>query len=159
VLATVLFTDLVGSTQRVQNLGDRTWADVLERHDSIVRQELARFGGDEVDSAGDGFFATFDGPARAIRCALAIRARLAELGLDVRAGVHTGEVERSRAGSPRGIAVHVGARVSAAAGAGEVLVSGTTRDLVAGSGIEFADRGEFELKGIGQRTLYAARVG
>jgi class 3 adenylate cyclase/pimeloyl-ACP methyl ester carboxylesterase len=158
VLATVLFTDLVGSTQRVQNLGDRTWADVLERHDSIVRQELARFGGDEVDSAGDGFFATFDGPARAIRCALAIRARLAELGLDVRAGVHTGEVERSRAGSPRGIAVHVGARVSAAAGAGEVLVSATTHDLVAGSGIEFAERGEFELKGIGQRTLYAARV-
>jgi pimeloyl-ACP methyl ester carboxylesterase/class 3 adenylate cyclase len=158
VLATVLFTDLVGSTDHVRSVGDRTWADVLERHDSIIRQELARFGGDEVDSAGDGFFATFDGPARAIRCAFTIRGRLAELGLEVRAGIHTGEVERPRAGSPRGIAVHVGARVSAAAGAGEVLVTATTRDLVAGSGIEFADRGEFELKGLGSRPLYAAHV-
>jgi class 3 adenylate cyclase len=120
-----------------------------------VRRELTRFGGEEIDTAGDGFLALFDGPARAIRCALAIQDVLAELGLEVRAGVHTGEVERPRGGAPRGISVHTGARIAAAGAAGDVLVSVTTRDLVAGSGLAFADRGEFELKGIGARRLYA----
>ncbi len=157
VLATVLFTDLVGSTEQARDLGDRAWAALLERHHEAVRGELARFNGEEVDTAGDGFFALFDGPARAIRCALAVRDALRPLGLDVRAGVHTGEVERPRGGAPRGIAVHVGARVSAHAGPGEVLVTATTRDLVAGSGIEFSDRGDVELKGLeGPRRLYAA---
>jgi class 3 adenylate cyclase/pimeloyl-ACP methyl ester carboxylesterase len=156
VLATVLFTDLVGSTERVRMLGDHAWAVLLDQHDRRVRHQLSRFGGEEIDTAGDGFLALFDGPARAIRCALAVRDSLAELGLEVRAGVHTGEVERPSGGGPRGIAVHVGARVAAAATAGEVLVSATTRDLVAGSGLDFADRGDFELKGIGARRLYAA---
>jgi len=156
VLATILFTDLVGSTERLGALGDHQWAELLERHHQLVRRELARFGGEEIDTAGDGFLALFDGPARAIRCALAIREGLAELGLDVRAGVHTGEVERPRGGAPRGISVHMGARIAGAGSAGDVLVSATTRDLVAGSGLEFADRGEVELKGIGARRLYAA---
>ena len=156
VLATILFTDLVGSTERVRELGDSAWAELLERHHQVVRRELARFGGEEIDTAGDGFLALFDGPARAIRCALAIRDGLAGLGLEVRAGVHTGEVERPRGGGPRGIAVHVGARIAAAGSAGDVLVSVTTRDLVAGSGLAFTDRGEIELKGIGIRRLYAA---
>jgi class 3 adenylate cyclase len=156
VLATILFTDLVGSTERASALGDHAWAELLERHHQLVRRELARFGGEEIDTAGDGFLALFDGPARAIRCALAIHEALAELGLDVRAGVHTGEVERPRGGAPRGISVHTGARIAAAAAAGDVLVSVTTRDLVAGSGLAFADRGEIELKGIGSRRLYAA---
>jgi pimeloyl-ACP methyl ester carboxylesterase/class 3 adenylate cyclase len=156
VLASVLFTDLVGSTERVRLLGDHAWGELLDRHHQIVRRELAGFGGEEVNTAGDGFLALFDGPARAIRCALAIRDALADLGLEVRAGVHTGEIERPRGGSPRGIAVHVGARVAAEAGAGEVLVSATTRDLVAGSGLEFTDRGEHALKGIGARRIYAA---
>ena len=154
VLATILFTDLVGSTERAGALGDRAWAELLARHHAVVRRELERFDGEEIDTAGDGFLALFNGPARAIRCALAIRERLAELGLDVRAGVHTGEVERPRGGGPRGIAVHTGARIAAAAGLGEVLVSTTTRDLVAGSGLTFEDRGEFELKGIGARRLH-----
>jgi class 3 adenylate cyclase/pimeloyl-ACP methyl ester carboxylesterase len=156
VLASVLFTDLVGSTERVRLLGDRAWGELLDQHHRVVRRELAEFGGEEVNTAGDGFLALFDGPARAIRCALAIRDALADLGLEVRAGVHTGEIERPRGGSPRGIAVHVGARIAAAAGAGDVLVSATTRDLVAGSGLEFTDRGEQTLKGIGARRLYAA---
>jgi len=156
VLATILFTDLVGSTERLGTLGDRAWAELLGRHHQLVRRELERFGGEEIDTAGDGFLVLFDGPARAIRCALAIRDGLAELGLDVRAGVHTGEVERPRGGEPRGISVHIGARVAAAGSAGDVLVSATTRDLVAGSGLAFADRGEVELKGIGARRLYAA---
>lgn len=156
VLATILFTDLVGSTERVRELGDSAWAELLERHHQVVRRELARFGGEEIDTAGDGFLALFDGPARAIRCALAIRDGLAGLGLEVRAGVHTGEVERPHGGGPRGIAVHVGARIAAAGSAGDVLVSVTTRDLVAGSGLAFTDRGEIELKGIGIRRLYAA---
>jgi pimeloyl-ACP methyl ester carboxylesterase/class 3 adenylate cyclase len=156
VLATILFTDLVGSTERVGSLGDRVWAELLERHHSLVRGEVARFGGEEIDTAGDGFLVLFDGPARAIRCATAIRDRLADIGLEVRAGVHTGEVERPRGGGPRGIAVHVGARIAGAGSAGDVLVSATTRDLVAGSGLEFADHGEVELKGIGARRLYAA---
>ena len=157
VLATVLFTDLVGSTERARALGDRAWAELLERHHRVVRSELERFTGEEIDTAGDGFLALFDGPARAIRCALAIRGGLAELGLEVRAGVHTGEVERPRGGGPRGISVHTGARVAAAGSAGDVLVSATTRDLVAGSGLAFEERGEVELKGIGARRLYAAQ--
>jgi class 3 adenylate cyclase len=158
VLATVLFTDLVGSTDLAGELGDAAWADLLKTHNSAVRAELARFAGEEVDTAGDGFLALFDGPARAIRCALAVGERLRDLGLDVRAGVHTGEVERRAGDKPRGIAVHTGARVMGLAAGGEVLVSSTTRDLVAGSGLEFEDRGEHVLKGIeGPRRVYAAR--
>jgi class 3 adenylate cyclase len=157
VLATVLFTDLVGSTQRAVALGDAAWAALLASHNEAVRRELARFSGEEIDTAGDGFLAAFDGPARAIRCALEVRDALRELGLDVRAGVQTGEVERRAGEKPRGIAVHVGARVMSLAGAGEVLVSSTTRDLVAGSGLYFEDRGEHELKGIeGTRRVFAA---
>jgi class 3 adenylate cyclase len=157
VLATVLFTDLVGSTERAQALGDAAWARLLASHNAAVRRELDRFSGEEIDTAGDGFLALFDGPARAIRCGLAIRDALGELGLDVRAGVHTGEVERPTGDKPRGIAVHVGARVLALGDAGEVLVSSTTHDLVAGSGLEFDDRGEHELKGIeGRRRVFAA---
>jgi pimeloyl-ACP methyl ester carboxylesterase/class 3 adenylate cyclase len=155
VLATVLFTDLVGSTQRLGTLGDRAWSELLERHHELVRRELARFGGEEIDTAGDGFLVLFDGPARAIRSAIAIREALAGIDLEVRAGVHTGEVERPHGGGPRGISVHTGARIAAAGSAGDVLVSVTTRDLVAGSGLEFSDRGEIELKGIGVRRLYA----
>jgi len=156
VLATVLFTDLVGSTERARRLGDRAWAELVERHHGVVRRELARFGCEEIDTAGDGFLALGEGPTSTIRCALSVRDAVASLGLSVRAGVHTGEVERHRGGSPRGIAVHVGARVAAAAGADEVFVSATTGDLVAGSGIHLEDRGEFELKGVGRRRLYAA---
>ncbi|MFL5953404.1 MAG: adenylate/guanylate cyclase domain-containing protein [Gaiellaceae bacterium] len=156
VLATVLFTDIVESTRHVRELGDRGWAELLERHHEIVRHELVRHAGQEVDTAGDGFLALFDGPARAIRCALSVRDRMGRLGLDIRAGVHTGEVEQRQGGSPRGIAVHVGARVASAAGPGEVLTTATTRDLVAGSGLVFQDRGELELKGVGPRRLYAA---
>ncbi|MGH3110300.1 MAG: adenylate/guanylate cyclase domain-containing protein [Gaiellaceae bacterium] len=158
VLATVLFTDLVRSTERAEALGDAAWASLLASHNAAVRRELARFSGEEIDTAGDGFLAAFDGPARAIRCALGIRESLRTLGLDVRAGVHTGEVERRAGEKPRGIAVHVGARVMSLAAAGDVLVSSTTRDLVAGSGLEFEDRGEQELKGIeGRRRVFAAR--
>jgi class 3 adenylate cyclase len=157
VLTTILFTDLVGSTEWVQRLGDARWAALLAEHNRAVRQELYRFSGEELDAAGDGFLASFDGPARAIRCALEVRRALRGLGLDVRAGVHTGEVERPPGQKPRGIAVHVGARIASLAAAGEVLVSSTTHDLVAGSGIRFEDRGEQELKGIdGLRHVYAA---
>ena len=155
VLATVLFTDLVGSTERAAQLGDRSWRDLLQRHNSLVRRELERFRGVEVDTAGDGFFASFDGPARAILCARAVVDQVGSLGLEMRAGIHTGECEREGA-KLAGIAVNVGARVSAAAGAGEVLVSGTVKDLVAGSGLEFEDRGAHELKGVpGTWRLYA----
>jgi class 3 adenylate cyclase len=147
VLATVLFTDLVGSTSLASELGDRRWRDLLEQHHATVRRELARFGGRELDTAGDGFFATFDGPARAIRCARSIVEAVRLLGLDVRAGLHTGEVELLD-GKVAGIAVNIGARIAASAAAGEVLVSGTVTDLVAGSGIAFADRGVAELKGV-----------
>ena len=147
VLATVLFTDIVGSTQRAASLGDRAWRDLLEQHHALVRRELARFRGNEVDTAGDGFFATFDGPARAVRCAAAIRDRLKESGLEVRAGVHTGECERM-GDNIGGLGVHIGARVAALAGAGEVLASSTVKDLVAGSGIVFEDRGQHSLKGV-----------
>jgi len=151
VLATLMFTDLVGSTDAVRRMGDEAWTRVLETHHAAVRRELERFEGEEIDTAGDGFLATFDGPARAIRCALAIERAVQQLGLQVRLGLHTGEVERSPGGAPRGIAVHVGARIAALAEAGEVLMSATTRDLVAGSGLEFEDRGEFELKGLDER--------
>ena len=156
MLATVFFTDLVGSTELARELGDRRWAQLLARHDDAVRRDLARFGGEEVDTAGDGFFALFEGPTSAIRCALAARDDVRALGLEPRLGIHTGEVERPRGGKPRGIAVNVGARVAAQAAGGEVLVSATTCDLVAGSGLRFEDRGEFELKGVGPRRLYAA---
>ena len=157
ILATILFTDIVGSTDRVAALGDAAWASLLERHHTTVRRELSLFGGVEVDTAGDGFLALFDGPARAIRSALAIREALRDIELEVRAGVHTGEVEQAPDG-PRGIAVHLAARVLGTAGAGEVLVSSTTHDLVEGSGLEFDDRGAHELKGIdGARLLYAVR--
>jgi class 3 adenylate cyclase len=147
VLATVLFTDLVGSTERAVALGDRAWRDLVEPHHATIRRLLARYRGTEVDTAGDGFFATFDGPARGVRCARAIVDAVNSLGLEVRAGVHTGEVEtiNSKVG---GVAVNIGARIAAAAGPGEVLVSSTVRDLTAGSGLVFEDAGEHELKGI-----------
>jgi class 3 adenylate cyclase len=154
-LATVLFTDLVGSTTRATELGDRRWRDLLEQHHAAVRRELERFDGSEMDTAGDGFFATFDGPARAIRCAQSVIQAVKPLELDVRAGLHTGEVEVLD-GKIAGIAVSIGARVAARADAGEVLVSGTVKDLVAGSGLEFEDRGVAELKGVpGEWRLYA----
>jgi len=158
VLATILFTDLVGSTEKAGRLGDATWAALLREHNETIRRELSRFSGEEIDTAGDGFLALFDGPARAIRCALAIRDGLGSLGLQVKAGVHTGEVERRPRDKPRGIAVHIGARIAPRAGPGEVLVTQTTRDLVEGAGLEFEDRGLHELKGIeGPRRLYAVR--
>jgi class 3 adenylate cyclase len=157
VLATLLFTDLVGSTERAALVGDRAWRDLLARHHSVVRRELARFRGEERDTAGDGFFATFDGPARAIRCAHAIIDGVTRLGIELRAGVHTGECELHEQ-KVTGIAVSIGARVAGAAQAGEVLVSSTVKDLVAGSGIEFEERGEHELKGVpGSWSLFAAR--
>jgi pimeloyl-ACP methyl ester carboxylesterase len=155
VLATVLFTDIVGSTEQASRLGDRRWRGLLEQHHALVREQLDRYQGREVDTAGDGFLATFDGPARAIRCASAIQARLGDIGLQVRAGVHTGECELV-GGKVAGLAVHTGARVAAEAGAGEVLVSQTVKDLVAGSGLEFEDRGTHELKGVpGEWRLHA----
>lgn len=154
VLATVLFTDIVGSTAKAAALGDRGWRELLEQHHALVRRELDRFGGREVDTAGDGFLATFDGPARAVRCACAIREAVVQLGLELRAGVHTGECEVTD-GKVRGIAVHIGARVATEAGAGEVLVSSTVKDLVAGSGLRFRERGPVALKGVpGEWILY-----
>jgi class 3 adenylate cyclase len=147
VLATVLFTDIVASTERAAELGDRRWRDLLDAHDDVVRRQLDRFRGREVNTVGDGFLATFDGPGRAILCACAIRDAVRAVGLDVRAGLHTGEIEL-RGNDVAGVAVHIGARVAALAGPGEVLVSGAVPPLVAGSGIEFADRGEHELKGL-----------
>ena len=156
-LATILFTDLVGSTEATSKLGDSGWSLLLDRHNEALRREIARFAGEEIDTAGDGFFAIFDGPARAVRCALAIREAARGLGIEVRAGVHTGEVQRKEGDKPRGIAVVTCARIMSLAGAGEVLVSTTTRDLVAGSGLEFDDRGDHELKGIeGLRRVFAA---
>ena len=155
VLATVLFTDIVSSSERAASLGDRAWRELLERHHALVRRQLVRYRGKEVDTAGDGFFASFDGPARAIRCACAIADSLRELGLDVRAGLHTGECELVE-GKVAGIAVHTGARVASHAKPGEVLVSSTVKDLVAGSGLSFEDRGVHELKGIpGEWRLFA----
>jgi class 3 adenylate cyclase len=146
-LATVLFTDIVGSTERASALGDRRWRELLETHDAAVRRELTRFDGREVKHTGDGVLATFDGPARGIRCAAAIREALVPVGLEIRAGVHTGECEL-RDDDIGGIAVHIAARVNELAGAGEVLCSGTVKDLVVGSEIEFAPHGETSLKGI-----------
>jgi class 3 adenylate cyclase len=147
VLATVLFTDIVDSTRRAAEIGDRDWHALLDAHDAVVRSQLARFRGREVNTSGDGFLAMFDGPQRAIRCAMAIRDAVQALGIEVRAGLHTGECE-VRGDDIGGIAVHIGARVSALAGQNEVLVSSTLRDLVIGSGLEFDDRGAHELKGV-----------
>jgi class 3 adenylate cyclase/pimeloyl-ACP methyl ester carboxylesterase len=155
VLATVFFTDIVDSTATAAELGDRRWRELLEQHHDTVRRQLARYRGREVDTAGDGFFATFDGPARAIRCACAVTQAVGDLGIEVRAGLHTGECELLD-DKVAGIAVSIGARVAARAGPGEVLVSNTVKDLVAGSGIQFADRGTAELKGVpGEWRLYA----
>jgi class 3 adenylate cyclase len=157
VLATVMFTDIVDSTRRAAELGDSRWRELLERHDELVRRHLGRYRGQEVKTTGDGFLATFDGPARAIRCATEISEAVRELGIEIRAGLHTGECEM-RGTDVAGMAVHIGARVGAAAQAGEVLVSSTVRDLVVGSGIEFAERGTQELKGVpGEWRLFAAR--
>jgi class 3 adenylate cyclase/pimeloyl-ACP methyl ester carboxylesterase len=150
VLATVVFTDIVGTTDRAAAMGDRAWRDLLERHHATVRALIGRFRGAEVGTAGDGFFATFDGPARAVRCASAICEAVRALGIEVRAGVHTGEVETVD-GHVGGLAVHIGARVGAMADASEVLVSQTVKDLVAGSGLAFDDAGEHELKGVPDR--------
>jgi class 3 adenylate cyclase len=155
VLTTVLFTDIVGSTERASELGDRAWSDLVERHHSLIRRELERFRGREVDTAGDGFLATFDGPARGVRCAVAAVEGIRGLGLEIRAGLHTGEVELA-GDAVRGVAVHVGARIAGTARGGEVLVSRTVKDLVSGSGIVFADRGEHALKGVPESwQLYA----
>ena len=155
VLATVLFTDIVDSTRRAAEMGDRDWHALLDAHDAVVRAQLNRFRGREVNTSGDGFLAMFDGPRRAIRCAMAIRDAVRSLGIEVSAGLHTGECE-VRGDDIGGIAVHIGARVSALAGANDVLVSSTLRDLVIGSGLEFDDRGAHQLKGVpGQWHLSA----
>jgi class 3 adenylate cyclase len=155
VLATVLFTDIVGSTALAAELGDRRWRELLGQHNELVRRELARYRGREVDTAGDGFFATFDGPARAIRSACAVADAVQELGIDIRAGVHTGECELLGE-KVAGIAVSIGARVATQAQPNEVLVSQTVKDLVAGSGIGFVDRGTATLKGVpGEWRLFA----
>jgi len=155
VLATVMFTDIVGATERAVALGDRRWRELLDSHHVVIRDQLARFRGREIDTAGDGFLAAFDGPARGVRCADAIVREVRRLGLEVRAGLHTGECE-ILGDKLSGIAVHTGARVASVAGPGEVLVSGTVKDLVAGSGIRFEDRGVQVLKGIpGEWHLYA----
>src|SRR5262245_41739815 len=158
VLATVLFTDIVDSTRRAAELGDRRWRELLEKHHALVRRQLERYRGREVDTAGDGFLATFDGPARAVRCAASIREAVAGVGLAIRAGLHTGECELIGDGVA-GIAVHLGARILALARPGEVLVSTTVKDLVSGSGLSFADRGVHALKGIpGEWHLFAAEL-
>ncbi len=155
VLATVLFTDIVGSTAKAVELGDAGWRQVLERHHAVIRRQLVRFRGRELDTAGDGFFASFDGPARAIRCACAIAEAVKDLGIDIRAGLHTGECELLD-GKVGGIAVHIGARVASEAHPGEVLVSSTVKDLVAGSGLQFRERGVASLKDVpGEWQLYA----
>ena len=155
MLATVLFTDVVGSTDKACELGDRAWTELLARHHQTVRAMIARYRGTEISTAGDGFLATFDGPARAVKCAQGICQAVKPLGLEVRAGCHTGEIELLGA-DIGGIAVHIGARVAAQAGPSEVLVSSTVKDLVAGSGLDFVDRGEHTLKGVpGDWHLYA----
>jgi pimeloyl-ACP methyl ester carboxylesterase len=159
VLATILFTDIVGSTAKAVELGDAGWRNLLEDHHATVRRLLLRYRGTELDTAGDGFFASFDGPARGIRCARAITESVRDLGIEVRAGLHTGECERVNT-KVGGIAVHIGARVAAEAGPGEVVVSSTVKDLVAGSGIAFRDRGPAELKGVpGEWRLFAVESG
>jgi len=155
VLATVLFTDIVDSTRKAAELGDRRWRSLLEAHHALVRARLAHFRGREIDTAGDGFLAAFDGPARGVRAACAIAEDIRRLGVEVRAGLHTGECEVSGT-KLTGIAVHIGARIAALAMGGEVLVSNTVKDLVAGSGLKFADRGTHTLKGLpGESHLFA----
>jgi class 3 adenylate cyclase len=155
VLATVLFTDIVGSTERAVALGDHAWRDVLDRHDKLTRREIERFSGREIKTLGDGFLAAFDGPGRAVRCAKAITQEARRIGIDVRCGLHAGECE-VRDDDLAGIAVHIGARIGALAESGEVLVSTTVKDLVIGSGIEFRDRGTYALKGIAEHwKLYS----
>jgi class 3 adenylate cyclase len=155
VLATVLFTDIVSATAQAAELGDSAWRELLQTHHAAVRTQLSRFRGKEVDTAGDGFFASFDGPARAIRCACAIRDSVGELGLELRAGLHTGECELVD-GKVGGIAVHIGARIASLAAPSEVLASSTVKDLVAGSEIAFEDRGVTSLKGVpGEWRLFA----
>ena len=158
VLATVMFSDIVSSTERAAEIGDRRWRDVLDRHDALIRDELRRHGGREVKTTGDGFLALFDGPARAIRCAVGIRDGLRTEGIEVRIGLHAGEVELRR-NDVGGIAVNLGARIAATAAPGEVVVSSTVRDLVAGSGIGFADRGSHALKGVPDRWHLFAIAG
>jgi class 3 adenylate cyclase len=159
VLATVLFTDIVGSTERAAELADSAWADLLEAHHARVRDQLLRYAGREIATTGDGFLAIFDGPARGVRCALAMADVLRPLGLEIRAGLHTGEIELTGA-DIRGIAVHIGARIAALAGPSEVLVSRTVRDLVVGSGLTFRDRGTHVLKGVPDEwQLFAAQAG
>ena len=159
VLATVLFTDIVGSTERAAELGDGPWRALLERHDGVVREAVERHRGRYVKSLGDGALAVFDGPSRAISSALAIRDGLGPLALEVRSGLHTGECELLAGDDVGGLAVHIGARISGLAGAGEVLVSSTVRDLVVGSGQTLADRGEHELKGVpGPWRVFAVQV-
>jgi class 3 adenylate cyclase len=155
-ISTLLFTDIAGSTELVTRLGDQAWQELLERHHAMVREELSRFRGREVDTAGDGFFATFDGPGRAVRCALSVVGAAQQLEIKIRAGLHTGEIQVM---GPKisGIALHIGARVAAIAKPGEVLVSSTVKDLVAGSNIRFADHGTHVLKGVsGEWHLFAA---
>jgi class 3 adenylate cyclase len=155
VLATVLFTDIVASTEKAAALGDRRWRDLLDNHHATIRRNLARFRGHEIKTTGDGILATFDGPARGVRCACAIADEIKPLGIEVRAGLHTGECEMI-GDDVGGIAVHIGARVAALAGAGEVLVSSTVKDLVAGSGLRFGDRGSQSLKGVpGEWRIFA----
>lgn len=157
-LTAVLFVDIVEATPLAVSLGDRAWAQLLERYHEVARRTVARHGGWLMDTAGDGFFAIFDGPARAVRCARAAIDAVRSLGLEIRAGVHTGEVEASR-GDVRGVAVHIGARVAALAGPSEILVTSTVRDLVAGSGLGFEDDGEHDLKGVPERwRLYRVAV-
>jgi len=147
VLTTVMFTDIVGSTERVSTLGDHAWRDLLDRHDQVVRRELERFRGREIKTLGDGFLAAFDGPGRAVRCARSITEEARRIGVEVRSGLHSGECE-VRGTDLAGIAVHIGSRIGALAQPGEVLVSATVKDLVIGSGISFQDRGTYTLKGV-----------
>jgi class 3 adenylate cyclase len=159
VLATVLFTDIVGSTKAAAAMGDDSWQRLLDDHYRVIRRQLDRFGGQEIKTVGDGIVATFDGPARAVRCAAGIRDGVRELGLEIRAGLHTGEIE-VEPNDIAGLAVHIAARISAMAGAGELLVSSTVKDLVAGSGLVFEDRGTHELKGVpGEWRIFAATLG
>jgi class 3 adenylate cyclase len=156
VLATVLFTDIVGSTEKATSLGDQAWRDLLVRHHAVVRRQIAHFRGREIATAGDGFLALFDGPARGVRCGLAVRDAVRPLGLEVRAGLHTGECVRMGE-DVGGIAVHIAARISSEAGASEVLTSSTVKDLVVGSGLSFLERGSRVLKGVeGEWRLFAA---
>jgi pimeloyl-ACP methyl ester carboxylesterase len=159
VLATVLVTDVVGSTEHLTRIGDRAWSDLVERHDATIRRELVRFNGREIDTAGDGFLAVFDGPARAVRCAVEATGAVRGLGLEIRAGVHTGEVELAGA-KVRGLAVHLASRIAPIADPGDVLASSTVKDLVAGSGIRFEERGEHDLKGApGRWRLFSVAAG